>query len=273
MAESSNRTITVKRVFIVCLLFIVANCLLPTASFSQTATDSTTINFEKQANANKIAMGMDTLPLLPVVEDTTTTVNKGKSLRFVDSSKTSLNPVVVHSLKKRKFYWNAANYSTEDSSLGAKKLRRHNTLYAALFSMALPGLGQAYNRKYWKIPIVYAGLGGLGYACYYTATNFTGYRNAYRAQVATVPDYNASYKGVSDPATLKEYRDYFKKNLDISAICTGVWYILNIVDATVDAHLFEWNMKDDIHLSWQPVMLNNSSYASTAPGLSFNLSF
>ena len=59
----------------------------------------------------------------------------------------------------RRFYWDSSKYPvTADSSLKAKKLRRHSPLYAALFSAVLPGLGQAYNKRYWKIPIVYAGL-------------------------------------------------------------------------------------------------------------------
>lgn len=174
----------------------------------------------------------------------------------------------------RKFYWDSSKYPvTSDSSLKAKKLRRHSPLYAALFSTVLPGLGQAYNKKYWKIPIVYAGLGGLSYALYYTASNFRGYRNAYRAQVALVPDPFASYNGISDEAALKTYRDYFKRSLDATAICTGVFYILNIVDAVVDAHLFEWNMKDDIHLSWQPAVHTGYYSAYAAPGVRINLSF
>jgi hypothetical protein len=247
-------------------LLSVAYCLLmlfPSKAFSQDApVDSTSEKFNKQATENQRATGMDTTPVLPPDTSGADTLKKKSVQKFG-----------IHTNSKRKFYWNAANYPTNDSSLAAKKLRRHSPLYAALFSAACPGLGQAYNRKYWKIPIVYAGLGGLGYAVYYTASNFVGYRAAYRAQVADVPDPYASYKGVDDPATLKEYRDYFKKNLDISAICTGVWYILNIVDAAVDAHLFEWNMKDDIHLSWQPVMMNNYSQASTAPGVRLNLNF
>ncbi len=249
--------------FVFCFLLF-ALCSLPFTSFSQEspAPDSTSIKFNQDANAKKLAVGQDTTASYP------SEVPPADSLQPAPVRKFG-----IHHKGNRRFYWNSANYPTGDSSLKAKKLRRHSPLYATLFSMALPGLGQAYNRKYWKIPIVYAGLGGLGYACYYTASNFIGYRNAYRAQVAEVPDPFASYKGVDDAATLKEYRDYFKKNLDISAICTGVWYILNMVDAAVDAHLFEWNMKDDIHLSWQPVMLHNTSYASAAPGLRVNLNF
>lgn len=218
--------------------------------------DSVNANYQQQVNLQRLAVGQDTAVVL--------STNEVDSIKIQPPQKTK---------GKRKFYWNANRYSLEDSSLNAKKLRRHSPVYAALFSMALPGLGQAYNKKYWKIPIVYAGLGGLGYACYYTASNFVGYRNAYRKQVAETPDLSASYKGVNDVATLKEYRDYFKRNLDISAICTGVWYILNIVDATVDAHLFEWNMKDDIHLSWQPVVITGNYNAASAPGLRIGLSF
>ncbi len=153
----------------------------------------------------------------------------------------------------------------EDSSTVAKKAKRHSPTKAALFSAVLPGLGQGYNKKYWKIPIVYAGFGGLGYALYYTATEFKGYRNAYRLQVDLDPASYGSYRGVDDEATLKSYRDYYKRYLDISAICTAVWYTLNIVDAAVDAHLFEWNMKDDLNVSWRPVLIppySQSGYAT-----------
>ncbi|HWB63659.1 MAG TPA: DUF5683 domain-containing protein [Chitinophagales bacterium] len=155
-----------------------------------------------------------------------------------------------------------------------KKPYRHSPLKAALFSAALPGLGQAYNKKYWKIPIVYAGFGGLAYAVYFTSVNFNGFKNAYRAQVADPPNTNASYQGVYDAATLKEYRDYYKKYLDIAAIGMGVWYILNIVDATVDAHLFEWNMKDDLSVSWQPAMLTTgTNYTSASAGVKISIHF
>ncbi|HLP21605.1 MAG TPA: DUF5683 domain-containing protein [Chitinophagales bacterium] len=231
----------------------------PPDSLSQYQQDSIDKAFIQQSNAIKSSIGQDTTPVLPVVEDTTTKVSRAEMARRSGS--------------KRRFYWDASKYPTGDSSLAAKKWRRHSPLYAALFSAALPGLGQAYNKKYWKIPIVYAGLGGLGYALYYTASNFTGYRNAYRAQVATVPDPFASYKGVDDQLTLKSYRDYFKRSLDVTAICTGVFYLLNIVDAAVDAHLFDWNMKDDIHLSWQPTVQTGYYHAAAAPGVRLNLNF
>ncbi|MDB5282403.1 MAG: hypothetical protein JWO06_1478, partial [Bacteroidota bacterium] len=99
-----------------------------------------------------------------------------------------------------------------DTALAAKKLRRHSPLKAALFSAVLPGLGQAYNRRYWKIPIIYAGFGGLGYAIYFTSSNFKGFRDAYRYNLAYPnANYAASFGGASDIQSLKDYRDYYKK--------------------------------------------------------------
>ena len=152
--------------------------------------------------------------------------------------------------------------------------KRHSPLKAALFSLAVPGLGQAYNKKYWKIPIVYAGFGGLSYAVYHTATNFHGYRRAYRAHVAIPPDLTASHKGVNNTEALKSYRDYYKRYLDISIICFSLWHVLNIVDATVDAHLFEWNMKDDLSVSWQPALIAPPTHqSSAATGVKIQLNF
>lgn len=169
---------------------------------------------------------------------------------------------------------NTQDSTKKDSTRTAAKSKKHSPLKAGLFSLAVPGLGQAYNKKYWKIPIVYAGFGGLSYAIYHTATNFHGFRRAYRAQVAIPPDYTASYRGVSDRNTLKSYRDYYKRYLDISIICFSLWHVLNIVDATVDAHLFEWNMRDDLSVSWQPALVAPpTNYTSAAAGVQLHMRF
>ena len=154
------------------------------------------------------------------------------------------------------------------------KDRKHSPTLAAIFSAVLPGLGQGYNKKYWKIPIVYAGVGGLGFAVGYTAIQWKGFRGAYRLEVDEDPNTIGSYKGIEDAATLKSYRDFHKRNLDIFSICLGVWYLLNVVDAAVDAHMFHWNMKDDINLSWTPTMIQGGPYGNTTTaGLSVRLGF
>ena len=224
--------------------------------------------FRRQVISNQAAIGGDT-SIYALPESDTTTIVK------VKTRSDSLNaPVFPHpkvNTRTRKFYWNPDKANLDSVS---RRKHRHSPLYASLFSMALPGLGQAYNRKYWKIPIVYAGFAGLGYAVYYTGSNFIGYRNAYRLQVDENANTYGEYKGVNNAATLKEYRNYFKKNLDISVICTSVWYILNIVDAAVDAHLFEWNMKDDLSVSWQPtVITGRPEYPQTATGVKLSFNF
>ncbi len=153
----------------------------------------------------------------------------------------------------------------------AKMQKRHSAKRAAWMSAVLPGLGQVYNKRWWKVPIIYAGFAGLSYGIYHFSTNYTGYRKAYRIQVDGDSSTFASFKGISDPDELKIYRDSNKQNLDIMAIITAVWYALNIVDAVVDAHLFHWNMDDNLALDLHPVVpsyFNNTA----AIGISFQFS-
>lgn len=127
----------------------------------------------------------------------------------------------------------------------------HDPAKAALMSAILPGAGQVYNKKYWKLPIVYAGLGGFGAWLGFNVVELRGFTNAYREHVEGT-DSLASYKGYSTESQLKFKREQAKRNLDISAIGLGVWYLLNIIDATVDAHLFNFNVNDDISISLRP---------------------
>lgn len=249
-------------------LFFFASVFVTIESFSQSAIDSVGIDTSKSISVTTQPSG-----------DTSLNLAKKKS-RFTEGSTSLQKNDATHSLvgptmhPPKKFYWNSAKALNDSTISGDKKLRRHNPLYASLFSMALPGLGQAYNRKYWKIPIIYAGIGGFSYGIYALSKDFTGYRNAYRLQVDEDPNTYGSYKGVDDDATLKTYRDYYKRNRDLVCIFTGVWYALNIIDAAVDAHLFEWNMKDDIHLSWQPSVVSPlSNYSQVAVGARIGLSF
>lgn len=152
-----------------------------------------------------------------------------------------------------------ASLSTFDSTAAFTPLdtaksnsKKHSAKRAVFFSAVLPGLGQAYNKKYWKIPIVYAGFAGISYAVYYTATNYKNARDAYRLQADGDPNTIGSFQGTSNEATLKEYRDYHKRNLTISGFCLGLWYCLNLIDAAVDAHLFDFNMSDKLTMHVQP---------------------
>ncbi|NNC95761.1 MAG: hypothetical protein HKN92_09380 [Chitinophagales bacterium] len=129
---------------------------------------------------------------------------------------------------------------------------RHSPKKAALLSAALPGLGQAYNKKYWKIPIIYAGFGGLAYAIQFNASKHRCNRNAYRLDVDGDSLTDGSCNGITDPSNLRVLRDFYRRNLDLAVLGTFVWYGLQIIDATVDAHLFEFRLDDEISLGVDP---------------------
>lgn len=188
---------------------------------------------------------------------------------------TNLQPLVLKSEKE--VSRTSPFVAAENDSLREAERIKHKPVRALWMSAVLPGLGQAYNKKYWKIPIVYAGFGGLGYAIYYTSHNYNLARTAYRVQVGTTPanGHNGSYNGITDAATLKVYRDYHKRNLTIACAFTAVWYALNLVDAVVDAHLFSFNVNDKLSAHWSPMLAPNY-YANTtqmAGGLQINLQF
>ena len=118
---------------------------------------------------------------------------------------------------------------------------------AAFYSAILPGLGQAYNKRYWKIPIVY---GAIGTGVYFYTTNnqeYNRYRNAYKQRLKGLDD---EFKGQYSDATLINAQKGFQRNRDLSLIISLGLYALNIVDANVDAHLKQFNVNDD--LSFRP---------------------
>lgn len=113
---------------------------------------------------------------------------------------------------------------------------------AAFLSAIVPGLGQAYNKSYWKIPIV---LGAIGTGVYFYSDNNTKYhkyRDAYKARLAGKEDAFPEY---SD-ATLINAQKTFQRNRDLSVLITIGLYVLNIVEANVDAHLMQFNVNDNL---------------------------
>ncbi len=118
---------------------------------------------------------------------------------------------------------------------------------AAFYSAVLPGLGQAYNKKYWKIPIVY---GAIGTGVYFYTTNdreYQRFRDAYKQRLKGLDD---EFKGQYSDETLINAQRGFQRNRDLSLIITIGLYVLNIVEANVDAHLKQFNVNDD--LSFRP---------------------
>jgi len=139
---------------------------------------------------------------------------------------------------------------------------------AAFYSAIVPGLGQAYNKKYWKIPIVY---GAIGTSLYFYISNnkkYHKYRDAYKHRLAGFEDDEFQYL---DDARLIQAQRFYQRNRDLSLLLSVGFYILNIVDANVDAHLLQFNVSDK--LSLQPDVYQNDINYKTNIGLSFNYKF
>jgi len=140
---------------------------------------------------------------------------------------------------------------------------------AAFYSAVLPGLGQAYNGSYWKIPLVYAGLGAGVYFYIQNDNEFTKYRDAYKRRLAGYSD--DEFQGRISDQGLIQAQKQFRKNKEISIFFTVIWYALNIVDANVEAHLKQFNISEN--LSVKPDYKHNDLGQNANYGLSLNLKF
>lgn len=127
---------------------------------------------------------------------------------------------------------------------------------AALFSAVVPGLGQAYNKKYWKMPILYAGFGTL---FYFISTNNTEY-NKYRTALIIRNDNDSNtvdqFSNFSDN-DLTVRKDFYRRNRDLSYILTGVLYTLNIIDAYVDSQLMDFDISDNLSMHTSPTLIQS----------------
>jgi len=139
---------------------------------------------------------------------------------------------------------------------------------AAFYSFGMPGLGQIYNRKYWKLPIVY---GVIGTSLYFTISNgkeMTRYNNALFLRLRDEPD---EFAGILSEAQIISSRNFYRKNFELSAVLTALFHGLNIIDAVVDAHLFQFDISDDLSFEWQPNLLTGNN--RVMPGIQLSLTF
>lgn len=153
--------------------------------------------------------------------------------------------------------------------------KKHSVGKAAIYSAVLPGLGQAYNRKYWKIPIIYAGFTVIGYFVVTNDKEYDQFKEAYIyvANSDTVPTDNP-YVGKYTKDQLKASMDFYRRNRDLSIIIGVVWYTLNILEAYVDAHFFDYDISDDLSLHVSPTSISSPvKPLQPSPGIRLTLKF
>jgi len=139
---------------------------------------------------------------------------------------------------------------------------------AAFYSAILPGLGQAYNKKYWKIPIVY---GAIGISMYYyidSNKSYHQYRDAYKRRLEGYTDDKFYYL---DESRLISAQKFYQRNRDLSALFVVGFYVLNIIDANVDAALIQFNVNEN--LSVRPDIYMNDVTSKTNLSLTLNYNF
>lgn len=128
---------------------------------------------------------------------------------------------------------------------------RHNPKKAMLYSALVPGSGQIYNRKYWKAPIIW---GGMGLCIYFIKENtqeYERYRDGYVAMVDDDPSTVSEFEG-NDPQSVRDVADTYHKWRDLSYIALTAVYLLNIGDAVVDANFVRFDVGEDLSLDLSP---------------------
>ncbi|MDR0815378.1 MAG: DUF5683 domain-containing protein [Bacteroidales bacterium] len=149
---------------------------------------------------------------------------------------------------------------------------------ATIMSAVLPGLGQIYNRKYWKVPLAYALIGTSTYFLIHYQNEFQRYRRAY-IDLKDGDVYTNSHKDLEIPSYQDEERiitygkDLYRKYRDYAIIAVVLSYLMNVVDANVDAHLFDYNVDDNLSIHAQPKIFYDDLLQSPKIGVNLCFSF
>lgn len=186
-----------------------------------------------------------------------------------------------------------------DTVIAPIKLKEHSPHKATVYSALLPGLGQIYNKKYWKLPILYGGIAATLYAIGWNTGQYNDYKDGYidfsiflkykyQAEGEAIPeptskryeklrpneDFSTTTSSEDDwyKTTFGNKKDAYKHDRDLSYIILFGVYMLNIIDATVDAHFTNFNINDDLSMTVQPKM-NYSPVTGSTLGLSCRINF
>ncbi len=169
--------------------------------------------------------------------------------------------------------------------LDGKKEFNPSPTRAVWMSALFPGLGQIYNRRYWKLPIIVGGFMGLGYATSWNNNQLSDYTQGYRDIMDDDPSTN-SYMNFFPPTTsesdldktwlantLKSRRDFYRRNRDLCIICCVGLYLLCMIDAYVDASLAHFDISPDLSIDWSPALIVNPTDRKVSAGINWAFNF
>jgi hypothetical protein len=163
----------------------------------------------------------------------------------------------------------SSNGQVKDQSDSIQMIKKHSPRRAVVYSMVCPGLGQIYNKKFWKVPLIYGVGGCFAYYSCYNQLKYTKFRNAYIANESNKNralidgkyyDYEILFNGMR----------YYERLRTLSVAGLGAVYLLQIIDAMVDANFFYYDVSDDLSLRIQPLIIENPGVtAAVGIGVSF----
>jgi hypothetical protein len=155
-----------------------------------------------------------------------------------------------------------------------KETKPHSPKTATYLSLALPGAGQVYNKKnwWWKVPVIYGAGAALTYTVMLNQREYVAYRDAYLFRVTTGSDVNGDPKfDRFQTPTLLGQRQNYRNARDQGIIGLVLLYTLQVVDAAVEAHFFDFDIKDDLSLKIKPYVSPINGQAVAGIQLNFNL--
>ena len=157
----------------------------------------------------------------------------------------------------------------ENAITDSVTVKKHSPIKAQLYSAILPGLGQIYNRKYWKVPIIYGIGGAVIFSYFYNRDFYEDLNNAYIEVYYMDPrptEYEFRGRIISSydmAGTLDREKERFRKWKDYALVGIAAVYLLNVIDAMIDAHFLEYDVSDDLSFRLNPSLINHDIYATT----------
>jgi len=168
----------------------------------------------------------------------------------------------------------STSFAAEDDSTSVKNDTIHSVKKAVIFSAVLPGAGQVYNhiampkgkkKAFWKVPLIYAGLGGASYFLAYNQIEQNKFKEEYRLRQCSIV--SPEYEQYTDNAILTSYNQHLDWR-DLSILALAGVYIIQVIDAGVEAHFVSFDISEDLSMSFEPTLLNYKT-----AGLKMSLKF
>lgn len=255
-----------------CALFIPFNIFSANLTLTETPV---TVSPVRAPLPDSIPLSNHPLPARSAVQEEYITVN-GDTVRF-----TPVDTIAIVNAPGMKLFDDSTVVKAPNPE--ATKIFTPDPIRAVWMSALCPGLGQIYNRRYWKLPIVIGGFLGLGYGASWNNGMLSDYTRAYTDIMDNDPSTN-SYMDFFPPNTqesslnrtwlervLKSRKDYYRRNRDLCVICMIGVYLIAMVDAYVDASLSNFDISPDLSMQVTPALIRDPK--QLLPALGFNLAF